>query len=35
MKRLGLIAMLLLGSAIHAHADNDVYIVVREEFPSP
>ena len=25
MKRLGLIAMLLLGSAIHAHADNDIY----------
>src|SRR5260370_16427275 len=25
MKRLGLIAMLLLGSAVHAHADNDVY----------
>ena len=26
MKRSGLIAMLLLGSAIHAHADNDVYV---------
>jgi hypothetical protein len=25
MKRLSLIAMLLLGSAINAHADNDVY----------
>jgi hypothetical protein len=25
MKRLGMIALLLLGSALNAHADNDVY----------
>ena len=31
MKRLGLIAMLLLGSAIQAHADNDVYTNILKQ----
>ena len=31
MKRLGLIAILLLGGAIHAHADNDVYTNILKQ----
>jgi hypothetical protein len=33
MKRLGMIALLLLGSALNAHADNDVYNNTMKQAP--